>query len=75
MCRILEASGSEESLLLLVTIFMTDISDWAAIDAAFGAHLGAHRPARSMIPIGTPLHLGYRVGVQAVAAVRAPDTH
>jgi 2-iminobutanoate/2-iminopropanoate deaminase len=65
---ILQAAGSDLNRTLLVTIFLADIDDWSGIDAAFAEEMGIHRPARTIIPVGGPLHLGYRVAVQAIAA-------
>lgn len=66
---ILEAAGSGLDLLLSVTVYVADISLWPRVNAAYARVLGAHRPARAVVPV-KELHHGYLVEVQAVAALR-----
>jgi len=66
---ILEAAGSGLDRLLSVTVYVTDISLWPHVNAAYARVLGAHRPARAVVPV-KELHHGYLVEVQAVAALR-----
>ncbi|MBK6404689.1 MAG: RidA family protein [Holophagales bacterium] len=66
---ILEAAGSGLERLLSVTLYVTDISLWPHVNAAYARVLGAHRPARAVVPV-KELHHGYLVEVQAVAALR-----
>ena len=69
MEAILEAAGSGLDLLLSVTVYVADISLWPRVNAAYARVLGAHRPARAVVPV-KELHHGYLVEVQAVAALR-----
>ncbi len=64
---ILHAAGTDLSRALLVTLFVSDIELWSRANAAYAEILGDHRPARSVVPTG-PLHLGYQVAVQVIAA-------
>ena len=66
---ILEAAGSGLDRLLSVTVYVSDVSLWPRVNAAYARVLGAHRPARAVVPV-KELHHGYLVEVQAVAAVR-----
>lgn len=66
---ILEAAGSGLERLLSVTVYVTDISLWPRVNAAYARVLGAHRPARAVVPV-KELHHGVLVEVQAVAALR-----
>jgi 2-iminobutanoate/2-iminopropanoate deaminase len=66
---ILEAAGSGLDRLLSVTVYVTDITLWPRVNAAYARVLGAHRPARAVVPV-RELHHGYLVEVQAVAALR-----
>ncbi|MBX3274499.1 MAG: Rid family detoxifying hydrolase [Sandaracinaceae bacterium] len=66
---ILRAAGSDLDRLLSVTVYVTDIALWPRVNAAYARVLGAHRPARAVVPVPT-LHHGYLVEIQAVAAVR-----
>mgnify|MGYP003592381719 CR=1 FL=1 len=66
---ILEAAGSGLDRLLSVTVYVADVSLWPRVNAAYARVLGAHRPARAVVPV-KELHHGYLVEVQAVAALR-----
>lgn len=66
---ILVAAGSGLERLLSVTVYVADVSLWPRVNAAYARVLGAHRPARAVVPV-KELHHGYLVEVQAVAAVR-----
>lgn len=66
---ILEAAGSGLDRLLSVTVYVSDVSLWPRVNAAYARVLGAHRPARAVVPV-KELHHGYLVEVQAVAALR-----
>lgn len=66
---ILEAAGSGLDRLLSVTVYVADVALWPRVNAAYARVLGAHRPARAVVPV-RELHHGYLVEVQAVAAVR-----
>lgn len=66
---ILEAAGSGLDRLLSVTVYVADVALWPHVNAAYARVLGAHRPARAVVPV-KELHHGYLVEVQAVAAVR-----
>ena len=65
---ILEAAGSGMSQLLQMTIYISDISHWAAVNEVYTEVLGDHRPARAVVPV-RDLHYGYMIEIQAIAAV------
>jgi len=64
----LSTAGSSREQLLSVTVYVTDIAQWPAFDAAYAQWLGDHRPARAVTGV-TDLHYGAAIEVQAVAAV------
>ena len=66
---ILRAAGSGLDRLLSVTVYVSDVSLWPHVNAAYARVLGPHRPARAVVPV-KELHHGYLVEVQAVAALR-----
>ncbi|MEO8031527.1 MAG: Rid family detoxifying hydrolase [Gemmatimonadota bacterium] len=66
---ILIAAGSELSLLLQVTVYITDLSLWAEVNEVYGTVLGDHRPARAIVPV-TSLNKGSQIEIQAIAALR-----
>ncbi len=68
IAAILDAAGSSLDRLLQVTIYVTDVSAWGAVNEAFAEALGDHRPTRAIVPVG-PLNRGRDVEVVAIAAV------
>lgn len=69
VAAILEAAGSGADLILKATVYIADIAHWPAFNAIYAERLGAHRPARTVVPVAQ-LHYGYLVEMDAVAAVR-----
>ena len=63
---IVEAGGGGVDSVAKVCLYLTDISDWAGVDAVFGEVFGVHRPARAVLQV-TGLHHGFRVAADAVA--------
>lgn len=65
---ILVAAGSRLDLLLQITVYISDMNLWAAVNATLARVLGDHRPARAVVP--TPgLHHDYQIEIQAIGAV------
>ena len=64
----LSTAGSSREQLLSVTVYVTDIAQWPAFDAAYAQWVGAHRPARAVACVAD-LHYGAALEVMAVAAV------
>ncbi|HYN85805.1 MAG TPA: Rid family detoxifying hydrolase [Pyrinomonadaceae bacterium] len=67
---ILKAAGSDLSRVLKTTVFVADMELWGAVNEVYARVFGEHRPARSVVPTG-PLHYGFLVEIEAVAAVGA----
>ncbi len=63
---ILEAAGSGLDKLVNVTIFVTDMADWAEVNRVYAEVLGDHRPART-IAVSPQLHFGCLIEIQATA--------
>ncbi|MBD2752170.1 RidA family protein [Spirosoma validum] len=63
---ILKASGSKRENVLKVTVFISDITDWGTVNQVYTQFFGEHRPARSVVPVGT-LHYGLNIELEAVA--------
>lgn len=68
LAAILTAAGSSLRHLLSVTIYVTDIAQWGAVNAIYARRLGVHRPARAVVPVNG-LHYGCLLELQAVAAL------
>lgn len=66
---VLKAAGSGLEWVLQMTVYVTDISLWGRVNAAFARVMGEHRPTRAVVPV-PELHHGYLVEIQAIAAVR-----
>jgi len=67
IARILEEAGSSLDRLLQVTIYVSDIAAWPAVNEAFAEALGEHRPTRAIVPVGA-LPRGREVEIVAIAA-------
>lgn len=62
----LQAAGSDKQRLLQVRVYITDIAHWPAFNQLYAAWIGAHRPARAVVPV-PQLHFGLLIEVEAVA--------
>jgi 2-iminobutanoate/2-iminopropanoate deaminase len=68
MKAVLEAAGTGVNRVLKVTVYVSDITIWDEVDAAYRLFFGEHKPARSIVPV-RDLHHGFKVEMEAVAAV------
>ncbi len=68
LVAILEASGSSLSQVLKVTVYISDISLWGQVNEVYADVFGDHSPARVMVPT-RDLHFGFKIEVEAVAAI------
>lgn len=66
---VLAAASASFDDVVKTTIFLVDMSDFAAVNAAYGEHFGGTPPARSTVAVAA-LPLGARVEIEAVALVR-----
>ena len=65
---ILIAAGSDLSHVLKMTVYVSDISQWGAVNAVYSRILGDHKPARAIVPV-KELHYGFLIEIDAIAAV------
>ena len=65
---VLEAHGSSMGQVVKTTVFLTDMGDFAAMNAQYGDAFGDNRPARSTIAVAG-LPLGACVEIEAWAFV------
>ena len=68
VAAVLEAAGSGLDQVLQMTVYVTDISLWPAVNAAYADVMGDHRPARAVVPVKT-LKEGMVIEIQAIAVV------
>ena len=66
---ILEAAGSSAGHILKSTVYIADIAHWPDFNRIYAERLGAHRPARTVVPVAQ-LHYGYLVEMDVIAALR-----
>ena len=64
----LTAGGSDKTRLVQVRVYVTDIALWPAFNALYATWIGAHRPARAVVPV-PQLHHGFLIEVEATAVV------
>ncbi|MFL6278226.1 MAG: RidA family protein [Blastocatellia bacterium] len=67
VAAILRAAGSDLSRLLKVTIYISDIDLWGAVNQVYARLMGEHRPARAVVPV-KDLHYGFQIEIEAIAA-------
>ncbi|MEK6324234.1 MAG: Rid family detoxifying hydrolase [Acidobacteriota bacterium] len=68
VAEILNAAGSDLSRVLKMTVYISDIELWAAVNAVYARIMGDHRPARAIVPV-KDLHYGFKIEIEAIAAV------
>ncbi len=65
---IVEAAGGDKSTVVKITVYVTDISLWAKVNAVYAEFFGNFRPARSVVPV-KDLHHGVLLEMEAIAVV------
>ena len=66
---ILAEAGSGPERVLRSTVYIADVAHWPAFNAVYARKFGAHRPARTVVPVAA-LHYGYLVEMDVIAALR-----
>ncbi|MDP1792882.1 MAG: RidA family protein [Acidimicrobiales bacterium] len=64
---LLDSQGASLSDIVKTTVFLTDMNDFAAMNEAYVAAFGDHRPARSTIGVAALPAPGARVEIEAWA--------
>jgi 2-iminobutanoate/2-iminopropanoate deaminase len=65
---IAEASGSDLSRIVKVTVYITDIGLWDKVNKVYTGFFGIHKPARAIVPV-KELHHGFKIEMDAVAVI------
>jgi len=65
---ILAAAGSRPDLILKATVYVADVSYWPRFNAVYAERMGAHKPARTVVPVAA-LHHGFLVEMDVIAAL------
>lgn len=63
---VLHAAGASLDRVVKTTVFLTTMDDFAAMNAAYTAGFGDHKPARSTVAV-VGLPRGVRVEIEAIA--------
>lgn len=63
---ILRQAGSSRELVVRVTAYIVGVERWPAFNEVYAQYFGAHRPARTVVPIAE-LHHGCLVEIDAIA--------
>jgi 2-iminobutanoate/2-iminopropanoate deaminase len=66
LSAVLEAAGSSVGRIVKTTIFVTDLGDFAAVNAVYGSFFEADPPARSTVQVAG-LPGGAAVEIEAIA--------
>lgn len=68
---VVEAAGSDLAHVLQMTIYVSDAAFWGRVNDVYARLMGAHRPARAIVPVGE-FRGGWQIEIQAIAAVNPP---
>ena len=66
---IVKAAGGTPATVVRTTVYIADVAHWPAFNRVYAEAFGAHRPARTVVPVGA-LHYGYLVEMDVIAALR-----
>ncbi len=66
---VLRAAGSDLDHVLQMTIYVSDMGMWGAVNEVYARVMGQHRPARAIVPV-KDLHFDTKIEIQAIAAMR-----
>ena len=65
---VLRMAGSRRDLVLRSTLYVSDIAFWAAVNTEYAAFVGAHKPARAIVPGGN-FRNGFLLEIDMIAAL------
>jgi 2-iminobutanoate/2-iminopropanoate deaminase len=69
--RLLRSCGSAATDVVKTTVFVTDMNEYAAVNEAYSAFFGEHRPARSVVGVaGLPMGAAVEIELWAYPAHR-----
>jgi 2-iminobutanoate/2-iminopropanoate deaminase len=69
IASILEAAGSSLNHVLRCGVFLTEIADFAAVNAVYARVFGSNRPARTTVQVVALPSPGLRVEIDAIAYI------
>jgi 2-iminobutanoate/2-iminopropanoate deaminase len=66
---VLRAAGTDLNHVVQMTIYVSEMELWDAVNATYARILGEHRPARAIVPV-KDLHFDTKIEIQAIAALK-----
>ena len=63
---VLSAAGCALTDVVKTTAYVVGVENWPAFNQAYAQRMGAHTPARSVVPVPA-LHYGYLIEVEMIA--------
>ena len=66
---VLEAGGASMQQVAKVTVFLADIDGWQVFNRLYAEAFGAHKPARSMVPVAA-FPGGFKLEIEAIAVMQ-----
>jgi 2-iminobutanoate/2-iminopropanoate deaminase len=66
---VLREAGTDLNHVVQMTIYVSDMELWDAVNKVYARVLGEHRPARAIVPV-KDLHFDTKIEIQAIAAVK-----
>ena len=68
VAAVLAEAGTDLSHVLQMTVYVTDVGLWPAVNEAYAEVMGSHRPARAIVPVGQ-LKSDFVIEIQAIATI------
>jgi reactive intermediate/imine deaminase len=65
---VLHEAGTDLDHVLQMTIYVSDMDLWDAVNKTYAKVMGDHRPARAIVPV-KDLHFDTKIEIQAIAVV------
>jgi len=62
------AAGSNKSKIVRITVYISDINLWGAVNKVYSGFFGDHKPARAMVPV-RDLHYDFKIEMDAIAVI------
>ncbi len=63
---VLQSAGSGLDKVLQMTIYVSEMELWDAVNETYKRVMGDHKPARAIVPV-KDLHFGTKIEIQAIA--------
>lgn len=67
--KIISEHGLDRTDIVKTTAYISNGDDWGRVNQVYATFFGAHRPARSIIPV-SELHYGAKIEIEAIARLR-----